>query len=477
MYKSRLLLVFVICIAIILPGCTGEETINQEKTSTGIHFTDDLGHEINMDKPAERIISLYSAHTENLFALGLDREIIGVGKSEAYPPRVVEKDVYDYGSDPEKVIAANPDLVLIRPFIKNSSPAFVEALEKAGINVVCLYPESYEEFVPYIEKLALLSGREEKAKELLDEFKGDIERISQITGSIEPKVRVYFESTETQYRTVTPDSIAAHAVEYAGGINIASDAKAVREGSSIASYGIERILEKAGDIDVYVAQRGAMNSGGTPHGIQTRPGFYAIKAVKEGRIYNIDEKLVSSPTFRFSKGVKELARMFYPEVFDDIGVFNDNQPVTREKMARIAVMFRHKSIFSPTSKYYGQPHRGHVYGGFSDVGVDHPGFDYIETAVLSGYMDGYGDEFRPDEKITREGLAEVLFMLADLEDLAGTPDIKDINACDSPRMVEIVVENGLMELKNNEFNPLDPVTGAEVVKALERIKQIESESN
>jgi len=93
-----------------------------------------------------------------------------------------------------------------------------------------------------------------------------------------------------------------------------------------------------------------MNSGGNEHSISIRPGFHAIKAVREGRIYTIDEKFVSSPTFRFAKGVHELARMFYPELMDDLSCFADKESITRGDMAQIAVMYKHKGLFSPTSK-------------------------------------------------------------------------------------------------------------------------------
>lgn len=58
-----------------------------------IDFTDDSGRRVKMEAPASRIISLYSAHTENLFALELDKEIIGVGTSESYPIEFRDKPV------------------------------------------------------------------------------------------------------------------------------------------------------------------------------------------------------------------------------------------------------------------------------------------------------------------------------------------------------------------------------------------------
>ncbi len=314
---KRLICIFAVAMLFFTAGC-GSEAVNQETETdrAKIQFTDDSGFVIEMDEPAQRIISLYSAHTENLFSLGLEQEIIGVYKTDNYPPQVAKKTVYDYRSDPEKVIAAEPDLVLIRPFIERSKPEFVEALRKAKINVVSLYPESFDGFTQYIEKLGLLTGKEEKAQELLAQFENEILSIQTITAKVDKQVGVYFESTENNYRTVTSDAMPALAIKFAGGRNVASDAEGLQEGSSIAAYGAERILEKAVEIDVYVAQVGGMNSGVTAEGIKERPGFHAIKAVQEGRVYTISEKLISSPTFRFSKGVKELARMFYPELID-----------------------------------------------------------------------------------------------------------------------------------------------------------------
>ena len=68
--------------------------------------------------------------------------------------------------------------------------------------------------------------------------------------------------------------------------------------STIAHFGEEYLLAQANNIDVYIAQHGAMNKTVTIESIKKRPGFYIIKAIKEDRILIIDEKLISSPTFR-----------------------------------------------------------------------------------------------------------------------------------------------------------------------------------
>ena len=106
----------------------------------------------------------------------------------------------------------------------------------------------------------------------------------------------------------------AEALETAGGINIASEARAVRR-TNIAYYGKERLLSKAAQIDVYLAQSGHMNRP-TVELIENEPGYQAIKAVREGQIYIIDETIVSRPTMRLLNGICDIGRILYPETFN-----------------------------------------------------------------------------------------------------------------------------------------------------------------
>ncbi len=311
---KKFLSILIITSCLLVACSNNSANKKKHQLETKIQFTDDAGSLVRMNQPATRIISLYPAHTENLFCLGLNQEIIGVSKNDVYPIEVKNKPVFDFRSDPEKIIAADPDLVLIRPFVKRISPEFVKSLENAGINVVSLFPSHFKQFESYIKKLAQLSGKETKADQLLSQFNQAISEVEKKVQSMKPRVRVFFESNRNNYRTVTKRSIAAHAIKTAGGVNIAEDAQELRKGSSIAAYGAERLLEKAEDVDVYIAQKGIMNPVISVNVIYQRPGFAVISAVRNKRVYIISEKLVSSPTFRFAEGVKKLACFFYPEI-------------------------------------------------------------------------------------------------------------------------------------------------------------------
>jgi iron complex transport system substrate-binding protein len=275
-----------------------------------ISFVDDDGRPVRLDGPRSRIVSLYSAHTENLFALEAGEALIGGHTTCVYPPEAAAYAVYDYNGDPEYVIAAEPDLVLIRPFIRRHSPNYVAEIEKAGIPVVSLYAESLEEFDAYIRRLARLAGAEAEAETRLVRFRQGLDQIRAAASGIEKKQTVFFEATETETRTVAANSFPALALEIAGGLNIAAGARSLTPGSSIAPFGVEKLLLHAGEIDAYIIQRGPMNPGRVAPA--ARPGYGVIKAIQNNRVLYIDEKLVSSPTFRYLEGAREIARFLYP---------------------------------------------------------------------------------------------------------------------------------------------------------------------
>ncbi len=295
------LLAFLVCLAALAQGQT---------------LTDQDGQTITFAKPFSRIISLYPAHTENLFALGLEGKIIGVSENDDYPPAAQSKPKFDYRDDPEKIIAARPDLVLVRPMISRSAPALLDKLHLAGIRVVSLQPNTLEETFAYWRTLGTLSGREQEAAEMISRFTTKLSAIKAVANAIpkEKQKRVYFEAIHAKMKTFAPESMAIFALTTAGGINVAADAEQVRA-TNIASYGTERLLAKARDIDLFLAQEGRMNPV-TVRTIYDEPGFQTIKAVKERQVYLIDEALVARPTLRLIGGIIEIGRILYPEPFN-----------------------------------------------------------------------------------------------------------------------------------------------------------------
>ena len=275
---------------------------------------DEAGRKISIDKPFQRIISLYGAHTENLFALQAEDRLIGVSRHETFPPRVKDKTVFSYHSGPERFLAADPDLVLIRPMIDRGYGNLISRLQAAGITVASLQPRTKQETIHYWKALGKLCGREEQTRRLIAGFEEGVRFAESLTSGLEPKKTVYFEAIHKQMKTFAPQSIAIFALQAAGGKNAAPEAKAVR-GTNIAAFGKERILAKGKDIDVYLAQKGPMNQPSIAE-IRQEPGFEVIKAVRKRSICIVPEEVVSRPTLRLLLGIYEIGSCLYPERFD-----------------------------------------------------------------------------------------------------------------------------------------------------------------
>lgn len=281
---------------------------------------DSAGRRIAVDHPFQRIISLYGAHTENLFSMGAGQQLIGVSPHDDWPPEAKAKPVFSYHDGLEKFLAARPDLVLIRPMIDRGYAQLVSRLETHGIVVVSLQPTVAEEISTYWMVLGELSGQPARARQMINHFRGTVAGIQSCTSSIESKKRVYFESIHSRMRTFLSTSIPIFALETAGGINVAAHAVPRRK-TIIADFGKERILSLANEIDVYLAQFGPMNRP-SKEMIKAEPGYGLIRAVQQGQIYLIDEKMVSRPTMRLLKGICRIGSILYPDKFDGAGAPN-----------------------------------------------------------------------------------------------------------------------------------------------------------
>ncbi len=284
-------------------------------------IVDNHGRQIEIKTPFNRIISLYGAHTENLFSLGLGDEIIGVSVNDSFPAQARKKMKFSFHDDPEKFIANRPDLVLIRPMIDNGYPQFVQQLERYGITVVSLQPATIPQMYVYWLTLGRLSGKQDQARKMVSGFQKKIAHIQTLTQALPEKKKVYFQAIHTRMKTFTPGSMPIFALETAGGINVASDARASRN-TNIAIYGKEQILEKASKIDVFLAQRGIMNPVHKEQ-IINEPGFKIIKAIKNKQVFLIDENIVSRPVPRLYEGIVTMGKLLYPDIFRQLTIGKD----------------------------------------------------------------------------------------------------------------------------------------------------------
>ena len=299
--KGPGLLVIVCTLMFLLIAVSGQATV----------ITDSDGVEHRFEAPFKRIISLYPAHTENLVEMGGEDNLIGISTADTYPPSVLAKPRFSYHDSLEKFIAARPDCILIRPMIAHATPNLVNKLRHYGITVISLQPTSIKELFSYWENLGSISGAKAGARDMILAFQAGLDKMNEQVKLIPEakRPRVYFEAIHARMKTFSPDSIAMFCLRSAGGINVATDADP-RRSTNIAAYSKERILARAEEIEVFLAQYGRMNRISVEE-IVNEPGFGAIAAIRSGRVHLVEEHLVSRPTTRLLEGIETINRLLY----------------------------------------------------------------------------------------------------------------------------------------------------------------------
>ena len=98
----------------------------------------------------------------------------------------------------------------------------------------------------------------------------------------------------------------------------------------------------------------------------------------------------------------------------------------------------------------------------------------IETAVQSGLipweMESEKQFFHPDTPVTKEEVAKAIFILQDYKSKENHKLIADLAECESPNMIQSLVDNNIFTLKDKKFEPKKELTNKEIIEILEQIK-------
>ena len=311
LYKM-LVVILTVAIAITLASCKSNSKTDTNESSGNTYpltVKDQMGREVVIEKEPERIISLAPSNTEILFALGLGGKVVGVTDYCDYPEEAKQKEKIGGFADPnmEKVLALKPDLVLATSM--HEQP--VRKLEELQIPVLVLNPKNIDEVLDALLLVGKVTNREKQAEELVANLKSRVESIEEKVSSIpeDKRPKVFYELWPSPITSAGPGTFVHDLIENAGGINVASDAA-----KSYPEYSQEMIIEKNPDIIIF-SHHGSSNQ--TKEDIIKRPGWENVKAIKEGKVYYVDENIIQRPTPRLVDGLEQFAKIIHPEIFKD----------------------------------------------------------------------------------------------------------------------------------------------------------------
>lgn len=261
-------------------------------------ITDDLGRKVTIAKEPQRVISLLPSNTETICAIGACDKLVGVDDYSDFPAQVktLPKVGNLYQPNIEAMVALKPDVVVVSKYGQ-----LIEPLARAGVTVVAINPEKYEEIFSKTSALGKLLNREKGASAVNTKISRDVARVEVLTRNSR-KVRTYLEIDPTPY-SVGPNSFMGVLLSKAGAANI--------------------IPATLGDFpqispELVVQQNPALMLGLTLDAAKKRPGWNNISAVKSGAVKNIPSALntmLGRPGPRIGEALLGLAKLVHPELF------------------------------------------------------------------------------------------------------------------------------------------------------------------
>ena len=265
-----------------------------------------------IQNPSMRIVSLAPSNTEILYALGCADMVVACTRYCDFPPEAKSKpkvggwlDIND-----QLVEQYKPDVVMTSTFVQDK---IVERFKKKGISLFHTDPKTLEQVYGSILSIGKLVEKANKAQNVVDSMKKDfnalknsitIRQNNTINNKDRPaphnKTRAYCE--EWHKPPTVSGNWVPKIIEIAGGISLCPQGR--------VSYPVSLEEVSAFDPDCVILSICGMGSKATPDFVSKREGWGNLRAVKENKIFAIDDSLLNRPGPRLVEGARQLAEFF-----------------------------------------------------------------------------------------------------------------------------------------------------------------------
>jgi iron complex transport system substrate-binding protein len=258
---------------------------------------------VTLTAAPRRIVSLSPGHTEILFAISAGGQVVGTDRFSNFPEEARSLPKVEYSNtNVEAVVALRPDLVLAAGRQRNLVPIF----EQAGLTVLPLEePGSVAGVVERIRLMGRITDHIHEAESLALHLEERISALTERLSDVSGGPRVYHE--------IDPKLFSATQNSFIGDIYTTLKAQnVVTPGQNpYPQIAAEAIIQA--DPEVIVV--GHRLPEGAPDEVKRRPGWNVISAVKSGRVYVIEDDLISRPGPRVVDALEQVARILYPSRF------------------------------------------------------------------------------------------------------------------------------------------------------------------
>ena len=320
----RSLFCLLLALAALLAGCslqpaagpqteaTAPAAVEEPADSQGFPrtITDGLGNEVTIPQKPQRIVSLTLATDEILLSLVATERVRAVtylaGDSIWTNVSEIARQVeHTVQSDPEQIIALEPDLVLAATY---NNPDHIKLLRDAGIPVVVVSLfDSVDQVADNIRYVARLTGDEVRAEELIAAMEERLAAIEAMAAKAETKPRVLFYTAFGS--SAGKGSTFSDIVQRAGGINLGDEAL----DGPFGEISLEKIVELNPDV-IVTDEFSPDDNAEWQENFSNHPALANVNAKKNGRIYTVPARHISTLSHYIVEGVYDVAKLLHPDL-------------------------------------------------------------------------------------------------------------------------------------------------------------------
>lgn len=288
-----------IAAAVLLATSCSNPAGNQQSLKGDTTLCDSYARNVTFTDNPKRIISAAPAITEIIYGLGVENRLVGRTDYCDFPPQVSNIASIGGLENPsiEAIAAINPDLIIASTHFQKE---MVTQIEKLKIPIVVLKNQaSFSGTYELIHTVASIFKVEALADSIVQKMKAEVSEVETLVTKVKTRPTVYFVIGfgKTGDYTAGGNTFIHQLIEMAGGTNIAADLKGW-------AYSLEKLIEQ--DPDVIIIRTGDKEI------FSKTPGYTNLKAVKTGKVYEIDNNLFEIMGPRLSQGLKKLYTILHP---------------------------------------------------------------------------------------------------------------------------------------------------------------------
>ncbi len=304
---TRALVIGVICL-LIFSGC--RPAANMSISKNGITVTDADGKTIVI-ADSSRVVTVGTALTETVYALGAGGKLVGVdnSSSEYIPesanlPKVGPRTTLNA----EGILSLKPTLVIVNA--DAGPPQVIEQLRNSGVTVLTLTANYTIETVKQkVEIIARALDLESKGKEINDSIDKDMNEVTELLKQKQSEPKVMFVGRGPNMPNATMSGTGTtidQMINLAGGTNPVTEFTGFREMTNEAVVAVQPDA-------ILITQRSFERSGGAD-GVITFPGVALTPAGKNKRIIPVSDMYFQGFGPGVGRAVRELVYKLHTEL-------------------------------------------------------------------------------------------------------------------------------------------------------------------